>query len=1294
MFKTELINASNSEHRPVSFFEDDTIETVRQQIAKSADIHHDRLFILVAIKCSRNYYSRDSRHWEALFNRLSLNGMPIERETFQAYISTYRTPNLSIQFSKLDKDEWMSYPESLRDIFEPHGEFTEYRIFGVEPLKSYCLPLEFNAFLASRIPPAQSPIPDNSKLFLSLYDTKDVRGFLVKAFESGAEGSYFPLFRATTPSRLSDDQIIKLEQTSKHLQDLLTLDPPTPSSTHILRSTWFVDLVDTEFGNAVGTRFEQIFYGLTVSKDVPCITYFTGRTDVSRHKFYTQDVKHKKPLLEIPVWNSWWTKSKPPRNRPTLVLYRGTDRENYDRVSISSSDISFAIYRSNTNTQTLEELQHGIKSWFLTFDAISAFIEPSDIADCRWALQDIKFEAKYPDSLDEIDTRRMNCISAIFDESRKDKQVFRFLRTDYANDGITPTDLRILDLLKDSPFLKPSEIEEDLHVTPQEATRLLQNITMRIEEDPGLLNRKFRGFPIVIIKSKSIEVSTVTDLSRPLRYVNILRYLLTNPTSKELDKICPKRIETVDANVAISNVEINTDDAFDDLFGYAETEPVAEPVKKKESLTRISKKGTKYGYFQKRLEEFDPQTFDFSKSSYPKECEQSHQPTVLSEKELSEMIQEYNPLTYLPPEKIIETKDPNGIIVCPDYWCMNDEIPLQESQLITIDGDKACPVCNGKVRKLTDSKSDFREFSVLKRKTRYSFPGPTDNFSPNNQRNLPCCFKTARVKKIQTEEKDYKYYILDETKSVNALRFAYLPTDLIASLNISEDYGLIKKAQNRIQSGMSGFFRVGLGRPSETLSILLKINKPVLSPKENLEWILSCSFLATWTEKSDTHFKQIDEGLKRFEEFKDNSLARENVARMISSIDEAFEKGTLSQIQELEYCAIVLRTDVFRINLETQTISCTFYTQQVRSRTKGIIILQRGSELDCLSHVVRIQKKFEYRVNIFDSPFKKNTVEELIALRRQACKLGTPTFAQAGVVLSKLLPEHLNDFSVILDPFGQGQAIYVENTIILPFQNTPLPPISQSKIQGYTDALGLPEYGRIKSFLEIAKTLYPGYEYEQDIHDADNNKVEILTKSGLRIPVVPVRSIGENEEVIKTISQEGETALVFGSPNAEDAKTYKEISYAAEVYEFLIFQLTSDIQTEEYRDLQVALRDVRPKHSLLEEPLKKWFNETTYFHSIDTPIEFLSKIRTPCGQYKTESKCNEGHMCGWNKNQCSIEVRNTLSKTKLFNKILRTLLDNSKIRSMVLDGRTTPFFSTILYLELPTEVILTDFQLK
>ena len=56
-------------------------------------------------------------------------------------------------------------------------------------------------------------------------------------------------------------------------------------------------------------------------------------------------------------------------------------------------------------------------------------------------------------------------------------------------------------------------------------------------------------------------------------------------------------------------------------------------------------------------------------------------------------------------------------------------------------------------------------------------------------------------------------------------------------------------------------------------------------------------------------------------------------------------------------------------------------------------------------------------------------------------------------------------------------------------------------------------------------------------------------------------------------------------------------------------------------------------------------------------------------------------------------MSNVIKKEGLFNRLLSTLIDNSKIRSVILDGRVTPFFSTILYLELPHELIVTDMEL-
>jgi hypothetical protein len=160
--------------------------------------------------------------------------------------------------------------------------------------------------------------------------------------------------------------------------------------------------------------------------------------------------KTKKTFLDLPMWSAWWTKSKPSRPRPTLVLYRGKSREHFDRISISATDITFAVYRSENEKYNLDDLRNKLYDWFMSFDSIQPFIEKSDLIKCRWILQDIKFEAKYSESLEELDTKRLKCLSTIFKEDEKQKTIFKFLRTDYALEDLTSIELHILDLLKDN----------------------------------------------------------------------------------------------------------------------------------------------------------------------------------------------------------------------------------------------------------------------------------------------------------------------------------------------------------------------------------------------------------------------------------------------------------------------------------------------------------------------------------------------------------------------------------------------------------------------------------------------------------------------------------------------------------------------------------------------------------------------------------------------------------------------------------------------------------------------------
>jgi hypothetical protein len=202
---------------------------------------------------------------------------------------------------------------------------------------------------------------------------------------------------------------------------LLALESPEPESISIIRTRFYIPWVNTDFGAAVRTRFEQLFYGLTVSKDVPYIGLFTSKDQVTRHKFFVENANEKTPFLDMSVWSTWWSLTKPSRSKPTLVLYRGKSKHHFDRIAITSIDMVVSTYRPEGNNETLDELRSSANEWLATFDSITPFLQKEDIDFERWELQDLSFVAKYKETINEFDLLRFPCISSIFNISDKSK---------------------------------------------------------------------------------------------------------------------------------------------------------------------------------------------------------------------------------------------------------------------------------------------------------------------------------------------------------------------------------------------------------------------------------------------------------------------------------------------------------------------------------------------------------------------------------------------------------------------------------------------------------------------------------------------------------------------------------------------------------------------------------------------------------------------------------------------------------------------------------------------------------
>ena len=1070
-----------------------------------------------------------------------------------------------------------------------------------------------------------------------------------------------------------------------------------PKSIHVTHARFFASFVTTDFGSAIRTRFEQIFYGITLSEEIPYIGYVTSKNEVGRHKFFVKNPKNKTPYIDMSLWNRW-SNRKVYRNRPTLLLYRGTSKDNFDRVSISATDISITVYRDEENKETIPEMKKKVLAWLKTFDAVMAFIDKDDIQSDRWETQDIQFHAKYSRVVKKFDLRRFDCISSLFNVADNDKAKFGFLRTDKEFYGISQLDITIIQMMKEGN-INPSNIAQSLNISLEEASRAYNSVIMKIEDDPNLMDRVFRGYPIIEMNNDTVKVSNVNEIDRIIKYANILRFVTGYSDAPSLDPICPKRMETVKVDTAIAPVDtFESQDAIDnqylDLFDYLEGEE-EEPVKITEEIVsepkapKVQKQKTFYSYYLDRLEKFDPDTFvpktkDFM---YAKKCEQDHQPIILDEQELNKWKNtQFDPQTYLPDDRMIETQDPNGLIICPEYWCMNDQIPLIDEQLEEDDGHLVCPLCGTKLR--TSESQNQYDYALIKRKNDFIYPGYKDFKSPTTGKYMPCCFKTPRKEK--KEQADDKYYVIRESiYKLKELRVAFLSKPLIQALHLGETYKSFKGPTNRLATGMSAFFRVGIGRASETLPILLNLKTKIPPPRESVETVLKCSFLRTWNTKGDQDLQDIENSLEKIHPYNKSSFVRSELAKIISGINFAFENKKLTTLEELEYSSIFLQCDIFRIFTDTNTLGCLFYSPIIKPRSRGIIVLQNDDNVDIISYVTRVQKGFEYKSNIFEIPFKDKTYLVVEEARDKSCKTKVPSLMDAITAMKEITQDK---YSIILDPFGRGQALYVPNVMILPFYPAILPDVEEHKILGYSEISveTLPKYEDVVKHLEIAKKFFASYSVAEPLYNVDGKRTEILLTNGLRIPVFP-EHIQKYEplEVIDTVNQIGEDKLVFGEPSQEFIRQYKEISYASEIYEFLLFELTKDLQKNDYSELRNSLREIYPKRNQVESLLKQWFDENTVYVKSKKPLEFISKVRSPCGQFTSKDTCS-GNLCSWNGKTCGIEVRDTIRKDNLFHRLLTTLIDNSKIRAMILDGRTSPFFSTILYIELPNELILTD----
>jgi len=1248
----------------LSFFADDTIETVRQHVALAKNTHPDRLFIQVQVELPKDYYSSNPKRWMDLFFRMSYGKNLIKKETLEAYVSYVRL-GTGVSARDVTQEDWKSVEEFLIPLFYPPSDFKEWRILGVPEDKSVILPIPVKEV---NLPEAFRPVPKRQLLFDTIHREECV-AIMAEDLDSESDlirQVYFPFFQSTTPANIENFRV-SINTAHNQMKSLLDLKSPKPKKTTILRSKWYIPLISTQF-TAPRTRFEQIFYGLTVSPETPVISFFTSKTETTRHKFYVEDTKRKEPFLDISMWKAWTANTLPQRRIPTLLLYRGKSRISFDRITITHRDITVSTWRSKDSKETLEDLQKSTLDWIKSLDAVMPFLVENDLDFSRWVLNDITAIVSYDKDISEFDMRRFGCLQNIF--GYQDNS-FRLLRSDHLTD--VPADvLRAYETLQ-----KGESLEIELGVSPEEAKILTEKVKTLEEDENFNFEKAISGYPTILFSSKEVMIKFVTDIERVLKYASLLRYVLTSDKD-EVNDVCPRRLETIEPTIGIASQTIEIEDEFD-MSAFAEDieEVAAKPEETSNAaanppmtskMLKVMKGGPQgtLGYFNNRILKIDPNLID---DEYTRKCEKLTQVVVLTPADQARIPPEYNYSTAPENQKMRVDK---GIAICPQYWCMKDEIPLSEDQLVVDEDGKHCPMCNGKVR-ITE-KEDTREFTVIKRKQEFRYPDYKEpSEKSTSKKKVPCCYRKPAGKSVVLSQEEMSYYSTDDyyvltSGKIPALRIAYLPETLSKRISIKTNYAKTCP-KNRIEASASDMFRVGIGLPRETLPILLNDERSIPEPANAEDKLIQCSFFRTWKE-TDVNDKE-----------------ESAIKRIVNGINTAYKNKTLPIIDEIEYVAIILDCRVMIINTLTNTMSCGFWSDEanyVRSRTITLL------DTDVLAKVTRrkghVGSKFIYNIDI--NKFEEETKKTLKQLYSSACYSSVPSFDEG---VNELRAKNMAKYQVILDPFKRIQAVFFPQEAVLPVQPISLEiPDGVHSRSGYHDIKDeeLPTSKTLAQFLDGTK--HPGFKKVKPLYGVNGFYSEFLLESGFRAPFRPEKAEEVEEditEVIQTVrAPHSEEELVNAEPNREDLKIASEISYSSEVFEFLMFSLSKDIQNEEFESLRNAIKNPGPD---LMKQLKTWLDTQAYWDSVNEPVQFVNKVRTPCGQMEKDS-CKKSTLCGWHQNTCKIKVKPIVNERQILVRLTKTLKENTKQRALVLDGRLSPFFSTILYLEMPHELITTN----
>jgi hypothetical protein len=156
----------------------------------------------------------------------------------------------------------------------------------------------------------------------------------------------------------------------------------------------------------------------------------------------------------------------------------------------------------------------------------------------------------------------------------------------------------------------------------------------------------------------------------------------------------------------------------------------------------------------------------------------------------------------------------------------------------------------------------------------------------------------------------------------------------------------------------------------------------------------------------------------------------------------------------------------------------------------------------------------------------------MVEMRGKACISDIPTVDTAVQILNSngALQAMIPDMKVVLDPYGRAQALFMARTAIIPFKPTAqIPTFFDEKVVGYAEIPyeDLPEKSDMIELVKEFQKFHNGYQFAHFLANSSGHGVEIILRSGLRIPVQTEEGSPVQEEITETVRNSGEEKLVW-----------------------------------------------------------------------------------------------------------------------------------------------------------------------